>query len=175
MPRKPPTKQRNGNITYLSPRGKMSSNPPAATGGNARTAPPSRRGTVYFERGSAIPRVEDLVVLRRHARRLLLNPQSRMLVRGYANRRSPGDGARKLARSRAAIVRMLLLTMGVSDRQIETEVGDVYQVTAATTRTSRATNRRAELRSNFWDAGVSLLPSLLVGKRRQPRARRRAA
>jgi hypothetical protein len=65
---------------------------------------------------------------------------------------------------------MLLLTMGVKKRQIATRVGDVYRVTAATTRTSRARNRRAELSTGLWDTGVSLLNAGFRKMRRVPRA-----
>jgi outer membrane protein OmpA-like peptidoglycan-associated protein len=147
----------------------------SSTESGGRTAPPSRIGTIYFERGSAIPRSEDIAVLRRHARHLLLNPHSRLTIRGYSNRRRQNDGARQLARSRAAIIRMLLLTMGVKERQIDTEVGDIYRVTAATTRKSRAKNRRAELSAHSWDVGVSIMPSILQTRRRNPRLHQRAA
>lgn len=177
MPRKRTTTRRRSNITYLSPRRTMSnttfdSNSSAAGGG--RTAPPSRIGRIYFERDSAVPRSEDIAVLRRHARYLLLNSRAMLTIRGYSNRRRQDDGARRLARTRAAIIRILLLTMGVKKRQLDTEVGDIYRVTAATTRKSRAKNRRAELNSHSWDVGVSMMPSFLQIRRPKPRLQQRA-
>lgn len=154
MARKSRRARPRSRITYLSPRGTFKS----SAGSDDRGAPPSASDTIYFERGSAIPHRKDLVVLRRHARRLSERPGSVLLIRGFSNRRRVDDKATRLAESRAAVVRMLLLAMGVKDSQLDTSVGGVYPVTAATTRASRARSRRVTLRGPYVEVGASLLP-----------------
>lgn len=171
-----PGAPKRSNITYLSRRGKISgtsSGDESQLAGGGRSAPPSSRDVVYFERGTAIPQSDDLAVLRRQARRMQKNPAARLLIRGYSNRRRADDGARALARSRAEIVRKLLIAFGANRHQLETEVGDIYRVTEAPTRTSRAKNRRVVLKSRSLDTGVSFVPSLFSmlgrGRRMSPR------
>lgn len=165
------------NVTYLSRRGRFSNAAegpanvrPTAPG---RAAPPSNPEVIYFERGSAIPRREDLDVLRQQARRLRERPGSVLVVSGYANRRAGAGPALELAQSRAEVVRMLLLALGVDERQLQSAVGGTYPVTEGTTRKSRARNRRAVLRRATEELGVRLSTGFLKtilgsARRRRP-------
>lgn len=165
------------NVTYLSPRGRFSSTSEGPSNIRpktpSRTAPPSDPQVIYFERGSAIPRREDLDVLRHQAQRLREHPGSVLIVSGYANRRAGAGPALELAQSRAEVVRMVLLALGVEERQLQSTVGGTYAVNEGTTRKSRARNRRAVLRRATEEVGVGFSSGFLkkivgVARRRKP-------
>ena len=109
------------------------------------TGPLSKR-SIYFEYDSFIIKDEFRSVVEAHAKYLNGNKARRVVVQGNTDERGGREYNLALGQKRAEVVRKALMTLGVSDAQIEAvSFGEEKPKSTGTDESALAENRRADL------------------------------
>lgn len=101
---------------------------------------------VYFDYDSSLLRDEAQAVVRAHARNLLQNPASQLILEGHADERGTREYNLALGEDRAKSVADLLQAMGVGGERIQTiSYGEERPVALGHDESAWSLNRRVEL------------------------------
>jgi peptidoglycan-associated lipoprotein len=121
----------------------------ARTGSQQSTLPNPLQGaqrSVYFDYDSFVLKDEYRTVVETHAKYLNTNRSRKVIVQGNTDERGSREYNLALGQKRAEVVRKSLLTLGVSDAQIEAvSLGEEKPKSQGLDEAAFAENRRADL------------------------------
>jgi peptidoglycan-associated lipoprotein len=107
---------------------------------------PLAKRSVYFDYDSFVLKDEYRTVVEAHAKYLNTNRSRKVIVQGNTDERGSREYNLALGQKRAEVVRKSLLTLGVSDAQIEAvSLGEEKPKSQGLDETAFAENRRADL------------------------------